>query len=541
MKFGSLPLDQAEGAILGHSASIGSRRLKKGHRLSAADIAAFRAAGRLDVIAARLEPEDVPEDQAASIVAAAAVGTGVKLQAAFTGRCNLYAAAAGIALIDAARVDRINAVHEAMTIATVPAFELVEAGQMLATVKVIPFSAPADVVQRCAAIAGEGGPLVRLAAFSDHPVGLVMTRLANTKQSVLDKTVEAVRGRVEALGSRLVEWLACDHDEKLIGAAIGKLLERGCAPILVFGASAIVDRRDVIPAGMVLAGGTVDHFGMPVDPGNLLLLGHHGTVPLVGLPGCARSPKLNGFDWVLQRLLADVPVGRGDIVRMGAGGLLKEISTRPQPREGGGPAQVAPRAARIAAVVLAAGQSRRMGRNKLLEPVDGRPMVSHSVDTVLASSARPVIVVLGHQSEAVRAALAGRPVTFVENPDYAEGLSTSLRRGIAALPADCDGALVCLGDMPLVRQQHLDKMIAAFNPVESRCIIVPTAGGKRGNPVLWAARFFPAMKTVAGDVGAKHLIGEYADLVCEVPFEDGAVLVDIDTPQALAALRAGAA
>ena len=266
-----------------------------------------------------------------------------------------------------------------------------------------------------------------------------------------------------------------------------------------------------------------------------------GKVPVVGLPGCARSPKLNGFDWVLQRLLADVAVGRADIVRMGAGGLLKEIVTRPQPREGGAPLPVAPRAAKIAAVVLAAGQSRRMGRNKLLEPVDGRPMITHSVDTVLASSGRPVIVVLGHQAEAVRAALAGRPVQFVENPDYAEGLSTSLRRGIAALPEDGDGALVCLGDMPLVKAQHLDKMIAGFNPVEGRAIVVLTSGGKRGNPVLWAARFFPAMKAVAGDVGAKHLIGEHADLVCEVPFEHSAVLVDIDTPQALAALRAGAA
>jgi molybdenum cofactor cytidylyltransferase len=447
----------------------------------------------------------------------------------------------GIALIDAARVDRINAVDEAMTLATVAPYELVEPGQMLATVKVIPFSAPAAAVARCAEIAAESEPLVRVASLRDKPVGLVMSRLPGTKPSILDKTVAAVRERVEALGSHLVAWLDCEHDETAIAAAIKQLLDRHCEPVLVFGASAIVDRRDVVPAGIVLAGGTVDHFGMPVDPGNLLLLAHHGATSVIGLPGCARSPKLNGFDWVLQRLLAGIPVKPADLVRMGAGGLLKEIPTRPQPREGKRTSAAAvPRAPRIGAIILAAGQSSRMGRNKLLEIVNGKAMLAYVADAVLGSAARPVVVVTGNGADEVRSTLVGRKVTFVHNPDFATGLSASLRVGLTALPADCDGALVCLGDMPQVKPEQLDKLIAAFNPVEGRAIIVPTFSGKRGNPVLWSAEFFPAMKTVAGDVGAKHLIGEHLDQVREVPMEDGGVLLDIDTPQALAALRRGA-
>ncbi|HYM32394.1 MAG TPA: molybdopterin-binding/glycosyltransferase family 2 protein [Candidatus Cybelea sp.] len=536
MIFDRLPLDQAEGAFLGHSTAAGRLRLKKGHRLLRADLDALRAAGHTSVIAAKLEPGDVPEDEAAAAVATKAAGDGVKVQAAFTGRCNLYADVRGVAVIDGARVDRINAIDEALTIATVAPFEVVEPGQMLATVKIIPFSAPEGAVARGAAITSEGGPLVRVAPFVDHPVGLVMSRLPATKPSILDKTVEAVRERVEALGSHLVAWLDCAHDEVEIGRAIAELLSRGCKPVLVFGASAIVDRRDVVPAGIVRAGGTVDHFGMPVDPGNLLLLAHRGDTTVIGLPGCARSPKLNGFDWVLRRVLADLPVTRADITRMGAGGLLMEIPSRPQPRQG--ERAPAPRTARIAAVVLAAGQSRRMGRNKLLEVVDGKPMVLSVVDMVLATAARPVVVVTGHQADAVRQALQGRDVRFVHNPDFAAGLSTSLRAGIAALPQDCDGAFVCLGDMPRISPRHLDKLVAAFNPTEGRAIVVPTFGGKRGNPVLWAAKFFPEMKSVAGDVGAKHLIGEHADDVREVPVDDGAVLLDIDTPQALAAARA---
>jgi molybdenum cofactor cytidylyltransferase len=307
------------------------------------------------------------------------------------------------------------------------------------------------------------------------------------------------------------------------------------------GASAIVDRRDAIPAAVVAGGGEIIHFGMPVDPGNLLLFGHIGPTNIIGLPGCARSPKMNGFDWVLQRLLADIPVTRQDIMRLGAGGLLTEIATRPLPRGAASPAPAAavPRAPKIAAVVMAAGRSSRMApANKLLTEVDGRLMVQRAVDAALASQARPIVVITGHDGGKVREALAGRPVEFIENPDYAHGLSTSVRAGLAWLAGkDVDGAVFMLGDMPLVGAAHIDRLIAAFSPVESRAICVPTHKGKRGNPVLWGARFFAEMRALEGDKGARPLFREHADQVCEVEMTDDGVLVDIDTPEALAALR----
>jgi molybdenum cofactor cytidylyltransferase len=281
---------------------------------------------------------------------------------------------------------------------------------------------------------------------------------------------------------------------------------------------------------------------MPVDPGNLLLLGHVAERVVLGLPGCARSPKVNGFDWVLERLVAGLPVGSAEIMRMGSGGLLAEIPSRPLPRAEAKPAEQRPAAKpagpRIGALLLAAGQSRRMsGPNKLLAEVDGAPMVAYVARRLLASRARPIIAVLGNQADAVDAALGKLPVERVRNPEFAGGLSTSLKRGIAALPPDLEGALICLGDMPLISGRHLDRLIAAFNPLEGRAIIVPTRRGKRGNPVLWSKRFFPEMAELAGDVGAKHLIGEYAELVAEVEMDDDAILVDIDTPEALDALR----
>jgi molybdenum cofactor cytidylyltransferase len=273
-----------------------------------------------------------------------------------------------------------------------------------------------------------------------------------------------------------------------------------------------------------------------------LLLGHVGERPVLGLPGCARSPKKNGFDWVLERLVAQLPIGAAEIMRMGSGGLLAEIPSRPLPREAASRPPERPTVPatgpRIGAVLLAAGQSRRMGGpNKLLVEIDGAPMVARVAQRLLASRARPIVAVIGARADEVDAALGRLPIERVRNPDFTQGLSTSLKRGLAALHGELDGAFVCLGDMPLVAGRHLDRLIAAFNPLEGRAIIVPTRRGKRGNPVLWASRFFAEMGQLAGDVGARHLIGEYSEFVAEVEMDDDAVLVDIDTPEALAALR----
>ncbi len=550
MIFGDTPLSEAEGAILAHSVKLGAVRFKKGRRLSAEDLAVLAAAGIETVIAARLEPGDVHEDAAAGRIAEAILGPGLIASAAFTGRANLVAARRGVLVVDRARLDALNRIDEAVTLATLPPFALVEPRQLAATVKIIPFAVGGAALLRCLeAVRAGAGPLVRIAALRPRPVGLIQTRLPGMKDSILDKTRKVVDARLAALDGAAAEELRCGHDAAEVAAAIDTLRGRGAELVLISGASAIVDRRDVVPAGIERAGGVNDHFGMPVDPGKLLLLAHIGSTPVLGLPGCARSPKVNGFDWVLRRLIADLAIDRPAVTAMGAGGLLKEIAARPLPRaaaveipEVEAPPAEVPRAPRIAALVLAAGQSRRMGpTNKLLAEVAGKPMVVRAVEAALASQADSVIVVTGHERGRIEAALAGLAVRFVHNPDYAQGLSTSLHRGLAALPAGSDGVVVALGDMPRVAPAAIDRLIAAFDPLEGRAICVPTWNGKRGNPVLFASRFLAEMQEIAGDTGARHLIGEYPDLVAEVAMDETdagqGVLLDIDTPEALAAIE----
>lgn len=539
MKFGPVATADAAGAYLAHSIKLDRGALKKGRRLSDDDVATLVAAGIESVVTARLEAGDIHEDAAARRIAEVLKGPGLRASEAFTGRVNLFAEEPGLLEVDPAAIDKINAIHESVTVATLPAFASLATRQMVATIKIIPFAAPAAAVEAAEAVA-QAGRVIGIKPYRRLRVGLIQSTLPSVKESVLNKTVEITTARIEALGGQLIGERRVPHDAQAIADAIQAADELSADLLLIAGASAIVDRADALPAGIEAAGGTVNHFGMPVDPGNLIMLAERAGRPIVGLPGCARSPKLNGFDWVLQRIAAGVAVAAKDIQAMGVGGLLAEIGARPLPRaaatrgdHGKGPSQP-----RVWALVLAAGQSRRMGEaNKLLEPVDGKPMALHAVDAALGADVAGVTVVTGHQADTVRKALEGREVSFAHNPEFARGLSASLKVAAVAAPDDIDAAIVLLGDMPRVSSAHVDRLIAAFNPLEGRAICVPTRNGKRGNPVLWARRFLDEMAALEGDVGAKSLIGQHEDLVTEVEMADAAVLHDVDTPAALAEIR----
>ncbi len=542
MKFGPAPLDEARGAILAHSQRVGEKMIRKGSLLDDAAISALREAGRTEVICARLEPGDVPEDIAADRLATPLVAPLIARSRAATGRVNLLAEVPGLLRVNAARIDRLNTIDEALTIGTLPDYALVAPKDMVATIKIIPFSVPGTVLSVAETMLRQGGSPLSLHPFQHLKVGLVVTELPGLKESVTSKTIEITDERITQLTGTLLPAVRCAHQEEAVGRALEGLLALGADLLLVIGASAVVDRRDVGPAGIVQAGGEILHFGMPVDPGNLICLGRIGQVPTLVLPGCARSPKLNGIDFVLTRLFAGLKVTGDDVMRMGVGGLLKEIDTRPLPREKA-PATprsgAAPRSApTIAAVVMAAGRSRRMApHNKLLVgDKAGKPMIARVVDNVLSSNARPILVVTGHQADQVEHALGGRPVRYVHALDYAEGLSASLKAGIAAVPPECAAAVVCLGDMPLVTGRMIDRLLSMYDQEEGRLIVLPTFRGKQGNPMLWDKRFFPEILQISGDSGARFLVGKYAEFVCEVEMSDDAVLRDFDTTESLATL-----
>lgn len=531
MKFGYVPIENAVGGILAHSIRGVEFVFRKGRVLTDSDIGELLKAEIRDVAIARLDDEDVPEDDAAGRIAAACAGPCARSGAPSTGRANILAQAKGLALIEPSLIESLNLLDESITVATVAPFSLVQEGQLLATVKIIPYAAPRACVEQAERLL-MAGSAVRVAPFRQRNVALVQTILAGDKPSTAEKARSVIERRLSSIGSKLVGERRTAHDPSKLAVAIRELSSADV--ILVLGAAATADRRDVVPLAIEAAGGEITTFGMPVDPGNLLLTARLGKSVVVGLPGCARSPKLNGFDFVLWRISAGLPLGRREIAEMGIGGLLNEIPTRPHLRQSGAEPMPPPK---IAAIVLAAGRSARMGSNKLVSPIHGVPLVRRAVDAALASAARPTIVVTGCYDKEVREALFQLPVSIVKNPEYAEGLSSSLRCGIKATPADCDGAIVLLADMPKVTTGLIDKLIGEFNPDGGRAICVPTWRGKRGNPVLWAKIFFNEISGLKGDEGAKHLIERHKEAVCDVESLDDGPIIDIDTPEALEAFR----
>jgi molybdenum cofactor cytidylyltransferase len=530
--FGEFACDDALGVMLAHTLTVGFRKLKKGHALDGDDIAALKTAGIHSVSGARLRSDDVAEDAAAAAVATLLAGPNTEERRAYTGRCNLHATTNGLLVIDAEVIVRVNRIDESITVGTLPPWSLVRKGQVIATVKIIPYGVNLHVIEACRTMLGSlAAPPLRVADLPSQRVALIFSELPGLTESAIATTRAATRQRIEALGSRLVLELRCQHNTSAVEFALRQAHAAGCELIMVCGAAGTKDRRDTIGAAIVAAGGRIERFGMPVEPGNMLLLGRLDEVPLIVLPGCARSRRLNGLDWVLRRLLARQPLNDEDFAAMSIGGLIR-TTTEPAEEEIDIPCPSLPASGpRIAALVLAAGRSSRMGEaNKLLESLDGVPLVLRAVNAALASRAASVTVVTGHAAESVAALVGGPRVAIAHNPDHAEGMASSLRHGIAALPADTDGVLVLLGDMPLISAAHLDALIEVFSDDK---IIVPVHAGRRGNPLLWPRRHFAEMQALTGDQGARGLLEKYADHIHAMEFSDPAIFMDVDTPQDL--------
>ena len=328
MKFGRVSLDDAEGTVLAHSLKVGTGRIAKGTVLQAPEIYALRAVGISDVVVARLEPGDVEENAAASAIAQALVPSpdtqGLRIANAGAGRVNLYAQTAGIAMVDSQAIAALNLVDPMITLATLAPFTRVDAGTMVATIKIIAYAVEQSALSRAQeagrSALGVAKPVYRTATLIETQVG---------SEEPAPKGRRVTTERLVRFGMTLTERVIVDHEQ----AAIAKAIKDAPGDIvLILTASATSDVMDEAPEGLRHAGGRIEAYGMPIDPGNLLFFGTIKDRPVIGLPGCARSPALNGADWVLERLICGIKLTQADIQAMGVGGLLKEIPTRPRPR-----------------------------------------------------------------------------------------------------------------------------------------------------------------------------------------------------------------
>lgn len=537
MQFRAFDINHCEGLVLAHSHKLSGKRIAKGSVLTAELIAKFKTDGVKQLVCAAPDEGDLSEDQVADRLADALMTTGFTRSKAATGRVNFKVGASGIIRYDRALIKALNSVDEALTLSLVQHNQLLTAGQMAATLKVIPYF----VSEQLCCLFEEA--LAGAPAFTFHPLQPRRVCLIQTTDDVLSDRVytatEAVtEHRLLQLGCQLTDTRRCAHDRDVVAAEIQQALASGAELILLCGCSAVVDRNDVLPSAVRQAGGQIDQLGLAVDPGNMLLAAHIGATPVIGMPGCARSPKLNGFDWVLHLVLANVPLSRDELADMAAGGLLTEIASRPLPRD------LAPQppsaSARLAVVLLAAGQSRRMGGvNKLTAVIAGKPVVRHVAETILSAGFDDIIVVLGHQAEAVAACLDGLPVRFVMNAGFADGQAGSVAAGVAALDDKVTDAMIVLADLPLLTPALLQDLQHRHlaNSRHEQLITLPVRNqdGQRqiGHPVIWGRGFFPDLQKLKGDQGGRQIWADHPAMINQIEVEDASLFIDTDTPDAL--------
>lgn len=467
-------------------------------------------------------PDLLSENQAAHIIAYAFSSQSIWADVPKNGRCNLYAADNGLLTIDPDKITHFNTDNATCQIATKAANTAIIKNQKIASIKTIPRTVTKEKLDE--QLKKISTPCtIKIKPYIKRKVGLIQTYTLPDSFDRLYSTTISLSKQLADTNSNISAEIHCIHTPEEIKNSINELCTRQLDAILIIGPKTATSNKDPIPSGILKSGGQISQFGIPTAPGNLLIIGKRGSTTLLGLPGCSRSLKRNGLNLILEHFAAGNPLTATKIAKMGVGGLLDTSIDQAQ--------ESLPKS-NIAIIILAAGCSKRMGAtNKLLININGSPIINYVIEAAINSFANEIIVVTGHESELIRNNLKSykNKIKFIHNPNYTDGMSGSLCKGIDALSYNVDGAIFCQADMPLLHTHHFNRLIAAFSKGNDSSICTPTHKNQRGNPVLWGRSHFMKFKNLTGDTGAKHLLAHNSEHITEVIMNDDATLIDIDT------------
>ncbi len=336
MQLKNIPIDKSIGAILVHNiiGADGRKAFPKGHLVHAEDVEKLRALGNAAVYAAMLDPDDVREDDAAARLARAVAGDGIELSKPSGGRVNFYATSKGFLKINRDALKRINEL-DGITLATIPRYSPLAPRKMIATLKTVGLALPEATLRAAEEIAGARGKALSIAAVSNQKVAIILTGSANGMAKVQATFAPPIRARIEELGAQIVAEDYVAEEEDAIAEAIARVTRAGAQMIMLAGETSVMDADDITPRGIQRAGGVIELYGAPVEPGNLLLLAYKpcegaqrepsqgSVIPIIGAPGCIKSRETNVVDLILPRLLIGERVARADVIELAEGGLLQ--------------------------------------------------------------------------------------------------------------------------------------------------------------------------------------------------------------------------
>ena len=531
MKIELLDPNKSGGSILAQTYNLSVKTLSKGTHVSEDVVALLNKENVKSILCAVPHKDDIHEDSAAETISKAIDESQLYAEEASTGRVNFRTPALSIVRYNRELIKKINLIDESIAFSIVEHNQLLAKNDLIATLKIIPFFISKIYVERVVSLISKY-EIFKIYRLGEKKVELIQTYYDWQKKSIFKATSNVTGSRLNALGCSLQKETLIPHDHKSLCSEIKSSIDSGAQVLLISGASAITDRSDHIPKAILSVGGEIIQYGLAVDPGNLLLIGKIGSTTIIGMPGCARSPKLNGFDWVLQLLMANIPISKEELADMGAGGLLMEIASRPLPRALAKSAKK--REKKIMGIILAAGNSTRMGKdNKLLRNVGGASLVRNTAIEMLSSDLDCCSIVLGYQSDKVAAVIKDLSINLILNPLWEEGQASSLKAALNSLDTSYSDLLVMLGDLPGVTSKHINKIIEEHLLTNNRKskITIPSFNGRKGNPVIWGRSFFPDLSNLQGDVGGRALFSQHPAAINLLDMEDPAVVTDTDTPE----------
>ena len=531
MKIENLDPKESKGSILAQSYNLSDRTLTKGTYLSEAMVEILTKENVKTILCAVPQEDDMHEDNAAEAISKAIDRNQLYSEEASTGRVNFRTPTLSLVRYNRDLIKKLNLVDESIAFSIVEHNQLLAKNDLIATLKIIPFFVSKICVERVVGLLSKN-ELFEIHSLEEKKIDLIQTYHNWQKKSIFKATSNVTKSRLETLGCTLKKERLIPHDHKLLCSEIKSSIDSGAQILLISGASAITDRSDFIPKAILSEGGEIIQYGLAVDPGNLLLIGQIGSATVIGMPGCARSPKLNGFDWVLQLLLADIPINKDELADMGAGGLLMEIASRPLPRALA--KSVNKREKKIMGVILAAGNSTRMGKdNKLLKNIGDAPLIRNTVIEMLRSDLDNCSIVLGYQSDKVADVIKDLNINLILNPLWKEGQASSLKAAINTLDSTYSDILIMLGDLPGIKSGHINRIIEEHLLTNNRRskITIPSFKGQKGNPVIWGKSFFYDLSNLDGDVGGRTLFSEHPAAINLLEMDDPWVVTDTDTPE----------
>ena len=525
MKIFEKSIQKTFGYLLMHSVFLKDGRIRKGKIIDQDDIRMMEKSNISKVYVGEFEEGDISENSASSLIAKAIAKSQFSISPTLSGKTNITSTADGLIEIDEEKVTKLNSLSPNIAVSTLNNHDVVYRGDHIISIKIISYVISSSDLKKIINFLKKN-KIIKLKNFTSMRFGVIYTTAKNEKRSLVEKTKKSIKSRISDYNSTIMHESVIPHDYGSLKAKIEQLIESDINCILLFLSTSITDVNDIVPSVINNLGGAVKSFGMPVDPGNLTLSGKINEVDIIAAAGSARSDTLNGLDWHLNCIHANIAVTQAMVNSLGVGGLLKDIDFAVKRKRVS--KTIDTKKSNIAAVVLCAGESKRMGsKNKLLLKVEGKTLIKNYIDNISKSNVSEIVIVTGHQSSEIEKELDGYDLKFIYNEKYREGMSTSLNTGINSLSKNINAAIICLPDMPMIGIYEINKLIEYYNPKIGHEICVATYNDQRGNPVLWDKKYFKKLMQITGDKGGRYLLPKFLDKSVEVKLGE-AVAFDVD-------------